>query len=89
MKTESPYVRALLLEKFEALLDECDLVAQNAEYDQTLLRPVETLLEKRPLKFDTARTHCPAGAYFANSSRKNSTHELVNVGRVDVNQILG
>jgi hypothetical protein len=36
MQTESPSVRDLLVAKFEALLAECDLVADNAAFGQTL-----------------------------------------------------
>jgi hypothetical protein len=36
MQADSPTVRDLLLAKFEALLDECDLVADNAAFGQTL-----------------------------------------------------
>jgi hypothetical protein len=36
MQADSPTVRELLMAKFEALLDECDLVADNAAFGQTL-----------------------------------------------------
>jgi hypothetical protein len=36
MQLDSPTVRDLLVARFEALLDECDLVADNAAFGQTL-----------------------------------------------------
>jgi hypothetical protein len=36
MQADSPTVRELLMAKFEALLAECDLVADNAQHGQVL-----------------------------------------------------
>jgi hypothetical protein len=56
MQSESPLSdrRALLLAKFEALLDECDIVADNAAFGETLNDMEEFFLIKgRKLLQDT------------------------------------
>jgi hypothetical protein len=46
MQTESPTVRDLLVAQFEALLAECDLVADHAAYGQTFNDMDEFFLTK-------------------------------------------
>jgi hypothetical protein len=54
MQPDSPTVNEFLMAKFEALLDECDLIADNAQFGQTLDAMDEFFLIKgRKLLQDT------------------------------------